>query len=66
MGSNSPLILLSSKDSFKVFLKVEFLSGFHSITNLMLRNELFIVSLGNNEYINMYFNLIMTIYDGLV
>ena len=66
MGSNSPMRLLSSKSSFEAFLKVEFSSGFHSITKLMLSDELFMVSLGYNGYINMYFNLIMVNCDDLV
>ena len=66
MGSNSPLRLISLKGSFKVFEKVEFSSGFHSITNLMLWTEFLMVHLGYNGYINMCFNLIMINCDGLV
>ena len=66
MGSNLPLWLLSSTVSSKVFLKVEFSSGFYPITSLMLWTEFFMVSLGYNEYINMYFNLIIMICDWLV
>ena len=40
-------------------------SGFHLTTNLMLSPGLFMLYLGYNGYINMYFYFIMVIDDGL-
>ena len=66
MESSSPLRLFPQRVPSKWTSKVEFSSGFHPITNLMLWNEFLMVYLGYNEYINMYFNLTMINCDSLV